>query len=373
MMKKICHVTSAHPKEDGRIYRRACISSVQAGYDTYLVEKGETYEKNGVHIIGIGYPKKSDRLYRMTSFARQAYKAAVDVDADLYQLHDPELLPYALKLKRIGKAVVYDSHENYVEQLKNKTYLPKPICQLVSWIYDKYSRFVFSRIDGLTYPGNDGEPTPLDGLCKIVAPTDNLPWLSELYDEYDNNISKLDRSACYIGSLDESRGITKIIEACYYANCTLYLAGKFSSDEYRKSLENMKEYSCVKYLGVVDRQQVIDLLNKIKIGLCVLLDVGQYHKMLNLPTKVYEYMSMGVPVVFNKSPYNEKINNELHFGICVDPYNRQDIVDAINFLFENKNKQIELANNGRRAIKEKFCWDKDQHNLIDMYKQILGE
>lgn len=372
-MKKICHVTSAHPIEDGRIYRRACISTVRAGYDTYLVEQGNTYDKEGVHIVGIGKPEKTGRLYRMTTFARKAYDAAVKVDADLYQLHDPELLPYAMKLKKLGKAVVFDSHENYAEQLKHKTYLPRPISKFVSWVYDQYSRRIYSRIDGLTYPGNEGVPSAFDDMNKLVAPTDNLPWLSELYDEYVQDTPKLENAVCYIGALDESRGITKIVEAAYDAKCTLYLAGKFYSESYRKSLEAMKEFSCVKYLGVIDRAQVLELLGQIEVGLCVLLDVGQYHKMLNLPTKVYEYMSLAIPVVFNKSPYNEQINNELEFGVCVDPNNRKEIAGAISDLMINKNRRMKLGENGRKAIRERFCWDKAQHNLIDMYKTILGE
>lgn len=372
-MKKICHVTSAHPIEDGRIYRRACISTAKAGYETYLVEQGDTYDKDGVHIIGIGKPQKPGRLYRMTAFAKKAYEAAVNVDADLYQLHDPELLPYAMKLKKLGKAVVFDSHENYAEQLRHKTYLPGVISKIVSWAYDKYSRRIYSRIDGLTYPGNEGVPSVFDDMNKLVAPTDNLPWLSELYDEYVDGYSKIKRSVCYIGALDESRGITKIVEAAYDANCTLYLAGKFYQESYREALQSMKEYACVKYLGVIDRQQVLDLLRKVEVGLCVLLDVGQYHKMLNLPTKVYEYMSMGIPVVFNKSPYNMQINDELQFGICVDPDNRKEIADAITMLITDKGKRIECGENGRKAIRERFCWDKAQHNLIDMYKTILRE
>ena len=29
-MKKICHVTSAHPPEDGRIFRRECVSAAMS-------------------------------------------------------------------------------------------------------------------------------------------------------------------------------------------------------------------------------------------------------------------------------------------------------------------------------------------------------
>ena len=372
-MKKVCHVTSVHPPEDGRIFRRACISSVRAGYDTYLVEQGASYDKNNVHIIGIGEPDKEGRFYRMTRFAYKAYKAARAVDADIYQLHDPELLPYALKLKKRGKAVVFDSHENYAEQLLHKTYLSKHLSKIVAYAYNRYSSIVYSKIDGITYPGNDGEATPLDGKCKIVVPTDNLPWLSELYDKYDSTIEKEARTVCYIGAIEESRGITQIVEAAYDANCVLYLAGSFSSEDYQKKLQGKPEYQCVRYLGVLDRTKILSLLQKTEVGLCILLDVGQYHKMNNLPSKVYEYMSLGLPVILNSSPYNEKIIEELKFGLCVDPMNHHAIVQAITDLLLDQKLRNELGLNGRKAVKQRFCWDIAQHNLIDMYKAILGE
>ena len=70
---KICHVTSVHSPEDGRIFRRACTSCARAGYETYLVEKGESYTKNGVHIIGLKTPLLNNRLYRMTFFSLKAF------------------------------------------------------------------------------------------------------------------------------------------------------------------------------------------------------------------------------------------------------------------------------------------------------------
>ena len=372
-MKKICHITSAHPEEDGRIFRRACVSCVRAGYETYIVEQGATYDKDGIHVVGIGKPKKTNRFYRMTIFARMAFEAAVKIDADLYQLHDPELLPYALKLKKLGKAVVFDSHENYAEQIRYKEYLPSPVSNVISRLFDRYSRRVFSNIDGLTYPGNEGQPSFLDGMCKMVVPSDNLPWLSEMYDLYDANVVKEKGAVCYVGALDESRGITQIINAAYDAGCTLYLAGPFYSETYRSMLEKKKEFECVRYLGVIDHKQMHGLLQKMEIGLCVLQDVGQYHKMLNLPTKVYEYMSLAIPVVFNHSPYNDRINNELQFGICVDPMDRKAMANAIKDLLNDEPARIRMGVNGRKAVKERFCWDIAQYSLIDMYRRILGE
>ena len=152
----------------------------------------------------------------MTSFAKKAYERALDVNADLYHLHDPELLPFALKLKKHGKAVVFDSHENYVEQIRNKPYLPGKVAAFASKLYDQYSKRVFAKIDGLTYAGNGETATIFDNMCLRVVPTDNYPWLSELYDKYDDTVEKEKGTACYVGGLDEVRGITQIIKACYY-------------------------------------------------------------------------------------------------------------------------------------------------------------
>lgn len=372
-MYKICHVTSAHPPEDGRIFRRACVSSALAGYDTYLVERGDSYDKQGVHIIGIGNPQKTGRLYRMTVFARKAYIVASHLDADIYQLHDVELLPYAIKLKRQGKIVIFDSHENYTEQIRNKAYLPKPLLKIAAGIFDKYSKYVYSRIDALTYPGT-GEPSSVfDGLCKRVVPTDNLPWLNELYDKFDPNNVKEKRSVCYIGGLEEQRGITQIVKAAHMAKCKLYLAGPFYTDEYRKELEQMPEYSCVEYLGILGRDDIATLLNKVCIGLCMLLDVGQYYQMRNLPTKVYEYMSMGIPVVLNDSPYNKEFLKKTKIGIASNPLKVSETSEAICTLLSNDTLREECSQNGRKAIHDRYCWDQGQEKLLNIYKELLNQ
>ena len=63
-MIKVCHMTSAHAPGDVRIFHKECVSLAKAGYQVYLVQRGESFEASGVHVIGVGQPS-GGRLTRM--------------------------------------------------------------------------------------------------------------------------------------------------------------------------------------------------------------------------------------------------------------------------------------------------------------------
>lgn len=370
-MIKVCHMTSAHGAEDGRIFHKECVSLAKAGYETYLVQRGESYDKNGVHIVGVGDIPTSRRK-RITEGAKKVYEAALAVDADLYHLHDPELLPYGLKLKRAGKKVIFDRHENYVLQLRTKSYLPKSVCVVVSAVYDVYERMVLRQFDGLVIPTSTLENCPGADRCSRCAAVDNAAVLSELYDFYDPSAPKQPNSVCYVGGLTESRGITADILAASKAGATLILAGAFSPEDYREQLQALDVYDCVDYRGMLNREGVRSVLLSAQIGLSTLLNRGQYGQMLNLPIKAYEYMSMGLPVILSHSPYNDKMMEKYRFGICVDPENTDEFASAIRYLLDHPEEARQMGENGRRAVKENFNWGVEEKKLLALYEEILS-
>lgn len=371
-MLKVCHMTSAHHSEDVRIFHKECTSLAKAGYDVYLVARGSTYEKNGVHMIGVGQPA-GGRLRRMTGFAKKVYEAALAVDADIYHFHDPELLPYGLKLKKAGKKVIFDSHEKYTEQIRNKRYLPCWCRRLVAGAYGLYERYVLCRIDGLIFPCLKDGVHPFAGQCRHIATVNNAPVLEETYDRYDEGIPKEPRSICHVGILTDTRGVSHQMKAAAQADCTLFLAGAFNPAEYREEVLSMPEAQNAQYLGVLDRNGVVELLQRCQVGMAAILNVGQYNQYDNLATKVYEYMSLGIPTILSKSPYNERIAAQYQFGICVDPENVDEIAEAIRYLLDHSEEARQMGENGRRAVKEAFNWSVEEKKLLALYEDILKE
>ena len=144
---KVCHISSAHAPNDTRIFHKQCASLARAGYDITFVVKakdpqsvGETTEK-GVRVIQVPVDTSS-RLKRMLFGAKAVYQKALEVDADIYEFHDPELLPYGLKLARRGKRVIFDSHEDYPTQIMEKGWIPAPLRRLISGAYKAYETHV---------------------------------------------------------------------------------------------------------------------------------------------------------------------------------------------------------------------------------------
>lgn len=369
-MIKVCHMTSVHGAEDVRIFHKECVSLAKAGYDTYLVERGKSYEKNGVHIVGVGEIPKG-RLKRMTEGAKRVYEAAKALDADIYHFHDPELLPYGLKLKRAGKKVIFDSHEFYREQIREKEYLPVWLCRLVAGAYDSYEKHVLKKLDAVISPCTLNGSSFFENRCRRAIIVSNAAVLGEFFNLYDPNMPKKQGQICYVGALTQARGITEGMRAAYLAGAKLVLAGTFSSIEYQKKLQSLPEYSCVEYKGWIDLPEVRSLINESQVGLCAFLNIGQYLKIDTFGIKVYEYMSMALPVILSHSSYNDRMVDRYHFGICVDPTNIDEIASAIRYLLDHPEEARQMGENGRRAVKEEFNWGVEEKKLLALYEDIL--
>ena len=371
-MIKICHITTGHNTNDIRIFQKECVSLAKKDeYKVYFVGPGKSRSERNVEIIGVGtYP--SSRFERVTSHAKKIVKAALELKADVYHFHDPELLLYIRKLKSSGAIIIFDSHEDYKQQILTRAYLPKSVRKTVAGIYKLIEDNACKMIDAAIIPCPVNGRHIFMGRVKSCAYINNYPLLIKNSVNSEFSVKK-DKIVCYTGSISEARGVGNLIKACYEVGAKLILAGPFDSEQYKADLENRKEYECVDYRGYCSKEEIIEIYNQTKVGANILLNVGQYKNAQNLSTKVYEYMMMGIPFVINNSEFNVEFLRNYQCGIAVNPSNIQEISNAIEKLLNNDNTCKRMGDIGRAIVREKYNWDVEEKKLYKLYEMLLQE
>lgn len=368
-MVKVCHMTSAHNSNDVRIFYKECVSLASAQYDTYLVGRGKSREESGVHIIGLGAPP-AGRLKRMTTFAKTVYNKALTLDADIYHLHDPELIPYGLKLKKQGKKVIFDSHEDTLNQMSEKTWIPAALRPLVSAVYRKYAAQAFSGFDAIV----SVTPHIVDELRLINPKTyqiTNYPIVSSpkmAEKKADGSIS-----LCFTGGIGAQWSHENILAAIADMDFARYVLCGSADSGYIEKLQALPGWKMTDYLGKVPHEEAVRIQGASHVGMALLRPSNNTGKQRGTigNTKLFEYMMSGLPIICTDFELWKEIIDKYHCGICVNPDDVEAIASAIRYLHQHPDEACEMGRNGRRAVEEEFNWQTQEGKLLELYKEIL--
>jgi glycosyltransferase involved in cell wall biosynthesis len=360
-------MTSAHPVDDIRIFHKECCSLAKFGYEVYLVAPNcEEQKTNGVQIISVSVSGKG-RLNRMLKKGKAVYKRALEIDAEIYHFHDPELLRFALRLKRKGKTVIYDAHEDVPKQILDKHWIPKFARKLISGIFRAYERFVSKRIAGIV--------SVTETICERFKASNpnvqmvaNYPLLKETQYINEIEIEPVPRRICYVGGLFPKRGVKELVQAMEYIDAELILAGTFSPLEFEDELKKIKGWSKVDFRGHVQRDEILKILKSSSIGMVTLHPTASY--MEALPIKMFEYMSAGIPFVASNFPFWKHIIDAENCGCVADPLNPKDIAQSIQYLLDNPAESKTMGMKGYQAFMSKYNWNIEEKKLIEFYKRL---
>jgi glycosyltransferase involved in cell wall biosynthesis len=364
--KSVCHLTSVHPPFDIRIFYKECVSLARAGYQTALIAPiGEETTKNDVRVVSIKLP--GNRLLRILIAPFRMFRLALKQKAAIYHFHDPELMLTGILLRLAGKKVIFDVHENIRISLISKDWLPLGWAKLLAVLYYLAERVALLFFKQLVlaeesykkyYPQKKSITVlnfPLISRQVLHSKTYKEPWRL----------------------VHPLRGIWEMLEVINGLNqkgipVSLDLVGELRPENLKEQvvsyLNQNKLNHQVTVHGKVDFTQVASLLSGSHIGFSLLQSIPNYRE--SLPTKIFEYMQHGLPVITNDFPLYRKYVEETQSGLCLDINNKEAMVAAIIELINDPQRMEAMAKNGIELTQNRFNWTSQEAKLLELYASL---
>ena len=355
---KVLHLTTLHPGRDVRIFAKECRTLAAVGHEVHLAAPVVQAESvDGVSIEPLGYVEVKTGPAGLRRRLRAALDAAKRSHADLFHLHDPELLPVALRLKAGGKRVVYDAHEDTpveVSTLGDGGLAARGLG--VGWTAGL--ALLGRAVDGVVAATPRVAERFPAGKTVVVR---NFPLAEEAEGFAGPPQAERPPELVYLGGVTADRGARELVRAVELVpEARIVLAGRVQPPALAEDLRHDR----VRVAGWLDRAGVAEALRRARAGLLVLQPRRAYVD--SLPVKLFEYMAAGLPVIASDFP----LWRELAEGLFVDPQSVSSIAEAMAWVLEHPAEAEELGARGREAVRTTYNWEREAERLLALYERL---
>ena len=214
-------------------------------------------------------------------------------------------------------------------------------------------------------PENRMTPVPMG------VPTRLLDWSKTLQFEIERG------SVVYLGTLSRSRKLGTVIEAFaqvlqHVPHARLYMVGSGEAPLERLDLEDLcirlKIVNHVIFTGHLPIEQAWSLAAQAEV--CVSAYPSTSILLSGSPTKLYEYLALGRPVVVNDHPEQLATLSATGAGLCV-PWGTASFAQAIEYLLTHPDEARKMGEKGPQWVNEHRRYDRLANQVFRQYCSLI--
>lgn len=367
---KVAHLTSVHAATDPRIVLKECATLAQEGYEVVLIAPGPQ-RSLPFRIRHRTVHSPRNRFERIMQTIPAVYRAACDERAEVYHFHDPELITVGILLRLRGARVVFDVHEDIPLDIKTKPWIPGFLRLAVSAAAAVVLRSV-QRCFTAIVPATPSIAQRFTHRNTVIVR--NYPMKDDFFaDAGETPFSQRPMTAVYLGSITALRGVEQMVRAMeddrLPPSARLLLAGQFEDEALRARIAALPAWPRVDAPGQLPRDALTAAVSSSRMALLVFQPAPNHDNAM--PTKFFEYLGAGLPVITSKllAAYRD-ILTEHQCGIFVDPRDSSEIAEAMLRLFSNPEEAQAMGERGRRAVLGRYEWESEARSLVGLYRKI---
>lgn len=367
---KIFEISTVHQAHDPRVVHRIA-QTLSKKYDVHVLipaANQAAYPNLRLHSL----PNPARLMNRIFVSQWQVLKLIIKHKPAILHLHDPELLPLGLLFWMFGKVIVYDVHEDPKGQFGREKPFIKKIFKHIYLLFlacIKQCGYIILAEDSYAKHFRKVQNNRLVVVRNFPVITNFLPYKVQ----WDANIKK---NIFYIGRIHKEREIHTLLDAM------LLLQKKGHSIGLKLIGLNAEGEACLKgyaaWNEIANSIQTFPVLPHEKafyeaqscfVGIALLNATENYAN--SYPSKLFEYMAIGLPVISSKLPLCEAVIDQHKTGFTVANGKVSALVDALERLYLNQKLAQEMGERGVIAVETAYNWEYEASRLMIFFDTLV--